>query len=188
MNEKSMIRDTVFQTAKAVLAILVALVLAVLTVLELLPEGKSGVVVKERVEVSSAKIYADGTLYSTELRGILRNSEREAVTVDSILIVVDDGDVKRKVTVEGFVLPAGAEYSLSHRFEDAYRFENVREVRVRVGGVESRIANRSASAFPISGLAIACIVLLIPTVLFAVHAVQGCLYLREERRISAKKA
>ena len=188
MNEKSMTRDMVFQTAKAVLAILVALVLVALTVLELLPQGRGGIDVKERIEVSSARIYADGSLYSTELRGILRNSEKEAVTVESVVLVIDDGNVKKNVTLEGFVLPAGAEYSLSHRFEDAYCFENVREVRVRVAGTESRVSNRSVSAFPISGFAIACVVLLIPTVLFAVHTVQGCLYLCEERRATGKKA
>ena len=100
MNEKSMTRDMVFQTAKAVLAILVALVLVALTVLELLPQGRGGIDVKERIEVSSARIYADGSLYSTELRGILRNSEKEAVTVESVVLVIDDGNVKKNVTLE----------------------------------------------------------------------------------------
>jgi hypothetical protein len=62
----------------------------------------------------------------------------------------------------------------------------VHEVYVRVNGEEHRVSNRSVSAFPLTGIAIACLVLLVPAVFLLVRAAQGCYYLHQERKITEK--
>lgn len=175
------VRDTILQSVKMGLCIVLVLLLATVAVLEMLPQKDVGINVKERVGVSSSKIYADGSLYSTEIRGILINRTDTMRKIDSIRVVISDGDNKRDVELPSVMLYPGAEYDLVHSFEGASKFDTVHEVYLTMDGQETRLSNRAISDFPLSGLAIFCLALLIPAVILTVRAAKGCFYLRQER-------
>lgn len=180
-SNRHLIRDSILQYAKTALCIVLALFLATVAVLEMLPQKDVGINVKERIGVSSSKIYADGSLYSTEIRGILINRADALRTVDSIRVVIGDSDGKRDVILPAVTLHPGAEYNLVHSFEGTSDFDTVHEVYLTMDGNEVRLSNRAISEFPLSGLAIFCLVLLIPAVFLTVRALKGCFYLRQER-------
>ena len=179
--DRKQIRDNIIQYAKAVICAVLVLILATVAILEMLPQKDVGINIKERIGVSSSKIYADGSLYSTEIRGILVNRADATRTLDSIRVVIGDGQIKKDVSLPAVTLYAGAEYDLVHLFESASDFDTVHEIFLTVDGVETRISNRATSEFWLSGLAIVCLVLLIPAVLLTVRAFKGCFYLHEER-------
>ena len=178
---RNFVRDSILQYVKTGLCIILVLLLATVAVLEMLPQKDIGINVKERVEVSSSKIYADGTLYSTEIRGILINRADAMRKIDLIRVVISDGESKRDVEIPAVTLYPGAEYDLAHSFEGASDFDTVHEVYLTVDGKETRLSNRAISEFPLSGLSIFCLVLLIPAVILTVRALKGCFYLRQER-------
>ena len=178
---RNFVRDSILQYVKTGLCIILVLLLATVAVLEMLPQKDVGINVKERVEVSSSKIYADGTLYSTEIRGILINRADAMRKIDLIRVVISDGESKQDVEIPAVTLYPGAEYDLAHSFEGALDFDTVHEVYLTVDGKETRLSNRAISEFPLSGLSIFCLVLLIPAVILTVRALKGCFYLRQER-------
>lgn len=183
---KEFMRDTVLQYAKAVLCAVVAAVLLVVAVVELIPEKNVGVQVKDEIYVASSPIYAGGSVYTTHVRGIIKNTSTQTVNVASIRVVVGNGVTKKDVEMSGVSLAPGAEYNVDCDLESDGEYDTVHEVYVRVNGEESRLTNRAVSAFPLSGLAVGCIILLVPAVYLLVRSVQGCYYLYQERKIAEK--
>ena len=180
--ERKIDKEMIGQWVKMILLGLLALVLLIIAVLEILPSPNAGLKTKTAFSASSQKIRADGTLYSTEIRGVLRNGGDDPIRVDEVRVVVGDGRNKARYELEGTVLPQNAEREFVLLLESACNFDTVYEVSAVVGGNEYRLVNRSSTEFPISGLAIGCAALLIPAVFFTVRAVQGYLYLLEERK------
>jgi len=187
MEQKKFLRDTVLQYAKAVVCGAVVIALLVIALIEMIPMSDVGVEVKDEVTVVSSQLYADRPGCTSHVRGILKNNSPETVSVESVRIVINDGGTPQSVEVaQGIVLAANAEYDLSLDFEGERLYDTVYGVYLRVGGVETQIANRSSSAFPLTGLAIGCIVLLIPASLLLVRSVKGCYYLYQERKEKEK--
>lgn len=158
------------------------LLLAVLAILELIPAPARSLRVESAFEVSSAAIYADGSLYSTEIRGTLKNTGKKTVQIDEMKVVISDGSFKKKVNIEGFGIPAGAEHEVVFHLEDAIDFDTVHEVTALREGEALSLQNRSVDAFPISGLAIFYLLLLVPAILLLVFAAKKRYYLYQEIR------
>lgn len=174
------------QYGRAVVYGLVTLALLVLGILELLPQKLPDLQVYERFTVTSAPIVADGSLYSTELRGTVRNTTEGRLDVEKLVAVVSDGETRKNVTVDAFSLSRLSGEEIVFSFHDAYDFHTVYELRATVNGEEVVLENRSVNDFPISTAAIFCFVLLIPAALLLVRAVKGCYYLWQEHRVGGK--
>lgn len=186
MSGTANMRDTVLQYAKAALCAIVVVVLLVVAILEMIPTENVGVQVKEEITVASSKLFAGGSDYTTHVRGIVKNTSTKTVEVASIELVIGDGSKKQRLETPGVVLAPGAEYEVNRDFESDGEYDTVHEVYLGIAGEQVRITNRSVSAFPLTGLAIGCIVLLIPAVFLLVRSIQGCYYLYQERKIAEK--
>jgi len=186
MDRKKQVRDTVMQYAKAVLCAALVIALLVALTVELIPEKDVGLQVKDEVTVASSLIYAGGSLYTTHVRGVIKNTSTQTVSPESIRVVIGNGVSKMDVEKAGVLLAPGAEYNVDCDFESNGEYDTVHEVYVCVDGEESRLTNRAVSAFPLSGLAVGCIVLLIPAAYLLVRMIQGCYYLYQERKIAEK--
>ncbi|MBQ9806374.1 MAG: hypothetical protein IJW49_07715 [Clostridia bacterium] len=186
MEQKKMMRDTVLQYAKTVLCGVAVIALLAVAVLEMIPTKDVGVAVKEEVYAASQNLYANSAEYTTQIRGVLRNSTKNTVYVESIRVVIGDGSRKMDVVLPAAKIAPNAEYEVVKDFVGVGEFDTVHELYVTIGGEETRLTNRSVSAFPLTGLAIGCLVLLIPAVFLLVRSIKGCHYLYQERKIREK--
>jgi hypothetical protein len=186
MTQKKHMRDTALQYAKAVLCAALTVVLLVLLVVEMIPEKSVGVQVKDEIYVASSPIYAGGSVCTTHVRGIVKNTSTQSVNIESIRVVIGNGAVKKDVEVSGVLLAPGSEYDVDLDIESDGEYDTVHDVFLRVDGTESRLTNRAVSEFPMSGLAIGCLALLIPAVYLLVRSIQGCYYLYQEKKIDKK--
>jgi hypothetical protein len=127
---------------------LLTLGLAFLLVLDMIPAGSSGLEVKERVEVSSSLISADGNAHVSSVQGFLRNKTGESIAVEKITVVVADADGNTKtLELDGAkVLPHG-ELEISHVWESGLDFDRVSSVTVTVNGEEDLIPNAVRTFF-----------------------------------------
>ena len=186
MEQKNWMRDTILQYVKTVLCGILVLVLLVVAVLEMIPTKDVGIVVKEEIYAASQNLYANSVEHTTQIRGILRNSTKDPIVVESIRLVIGDGSHKKDVVLPAAKIAPNAEYEVVKDFVGMGEYDTVHEVYVTIGGEETRLTNRSVSAFPLTGLAIACLVLLIPAVFLLVRTIKGCHYLYQERKIREK--
>lgn len=186
MKRETYIRDTVLQYVKTVLCAALTLALLIVAILEMIPTKDVGVVVKEEIYAASQNLYANSEEYTTQIRGILKNSTKESVHVDSVRVVIGDGAVKKDIVFSAIDLPPNAEYEVSKDLMEEGDFDTVHAIYVTIGGEETRITNRSVSAFPLTGLAVVCLALLIPAAFLLIRTLKGCYYLRQERKIEEK--
>lgn len=180
MNRKEL-WERIFQGVKVAVCALLTLTFLAVAILEMIPSENIAVRVKKQFEANSSMIYADGSLYQTEIRGTLENTETQQTLVESITVVVSDGKTKRKVEIDPVVLSAGEVYEVVFPIRDACDFDRVQEVYVRVNGTDTRLSNRSAVDFPISGIAVVCLLLTVGAALLTVRSIRTCYYLRQER-------
>ena len=186
MEKNKQMRETILQYAKAAVCAVLVIVLLVVAVMEMIPAESVGVQVKDEIYVASSPIYAGGSVYTTHVRGIVKNTSTETVDLESIRVVIGNGNSKKSVEKTGFLLAPGSDYDVDLDFESDGDFDTVHEVYLKVNCVETRVSNRSMSAFPLSGLGLGCIVLLFPAVFLLVRSIQGCYYLYQERKIAEK--
>lgn len=186
MTSQKHMRDTVLQYAKAVLCAVLVMVLFSVFVVEMIPEKNVGIEVKDEVYVASSPIYAGGSIYTTHIRGIVKNTSTQSVDIESFRVVIGNGAAKKDVKLSGVLLAPGSEFDVDLDLESDGEYDTVHEIFVCIGGTETRLTNRAVSEFPISGLAIGCLVGLVPAAYLLVRSIQGCYYLYQERKIDEK--
>jgi hypothetical protein len=110
----------------------------------------------------------------------------EAGTVLERVVIYRNGAAKKDVKLSGVLLAPGSEFDVDLDLESDGEYDTVHEIFVCIGGTETRLTNRAVSEFPISGLAIGCLVGLVPAAYLLVRSIQGCYYLYQERKIDEK--
>ena len=80
-------KRTALQIVLVVVFVAAALFSALLTVLSLIPE-RAGLVVREEITATSARVSADENIWQISVRGRLRNTSDEPITVEGLVITV----------------------------------------------------------------------------------------------------
>jgi hypothetical protein len=127
---------------------LLTLGLAFLLVLDMIPAANSGLEVKERVEVSSSLISAQGKTHVASVQGFLRNTTGDSIEVEKITVVVADADGNTKtLELPGAKVLPHADLEISHVWESSLAFDRVSSVTVTVSGEEDLIPNAPRTFF-----------------------------------------
>lgn len=138
----------ILQNVWILLLALLTLGLTFLLILDLIPADLSGLEVKEKVDVSSALIQAGGNVYTSSLRGTLKNTTDEKLAVEKIAVVISNGDGQSKTLEfeEVTVLPH-ADLDLSYQWESNIAYDRVTSITVTLGGEEDLIPNSEKTFF-----------------------------------------
>ncbi|MBE6601981.1 MAG: hypothetical protein E7637_05705 [Ruminococcaceae bacterium] len=175
------ILERVFQGIKVFVCLALTLTFFAVAILEIVPTGEASFVVRKKFVASSSRIYADGSLYQTEIRGTLENTQTQPMRVEGFYVIVSDGKTKKKISIDPVVLSAKEQYEFVVPFRDACDFDRVSEVHVLEDGTDVRLSNRSVGDFPITGIALVCILLTIGSALLLTRSIRTCYYLYQER-------
>ena len=136
------------QNLLILLLALLTLGLTFLLILDLIPADASGLEVKEQADASSALVQAGGNIYTSSLRGTLKNTTDNNLEVDKITVVVSnkDGQSKTLEFQEITVLPH-ADLDLSYQWESSVSYDRVTSITVFVDGEEDLIPNAERTFF-----------------------------------------
>ena len=122
-----------------------ALIFLVLTVVSLFGmKGNQGVSVKEAFDVSSSPLDTTNQNFVSQLSGYLINYEDEKAIVESILVVVGNGNHREQIEIDGVTLYPRLSEEIRYEWKTDFDFDRVHSVTVIVNGQSQTLANSTA--------------------------------------------
>lgn len=167
----SLKKRTVIQDVLVVLFVAVALFSVLLTVLSLIPE-RAGLVVREEVVATSARVSIDEDLWQVSVRGRLRNTSDKPVTVTGLTITVKGSSDTKLTSDKVFTLAPREDYDLMLSGVLDHAVDGTPEVTAVVDGASVYLRN------PADTPLIATLFPLVFAILFSVLSVRAVKVLR----------
>lgn len=172
------------QDIKIAICGILTLLLLVLTVFELIPEKKSGIIVKDTVTVASSPLDASMTSYENIVSGTLFNETGETIIIDALTVRVSDGETEKDVPIDLSKSPAFSSCALEPRTKlefsttefSGYDFKEVKEVRLTVQGELYMLSNVNKSAISIVAIILIALLLVFGFLLYRTILVRYYMY------------
>ena len=189
MQKKEVFRAKLGGYARIGICAALAVLFAVLCVLELIPTDSSGIVTKEKFQVSSASLTSVDSPekhYTCLLMGALDNPTDKEIRVDALCVSVEGEETEKIIELPGFILPARTSREVTYSFEDTVCYDSVKSIRVMLGDAEERISNRESTAAALSGALIFSLVGLAVSLLLLIDSCKRFRYLRQELSLRSR--
>ncbi len=147
-------KRTALQIVLVVVFVAAALFSALLTVLSLIPE-RAGLAVREEITATSARVSADENIWQISVRGRLRNTSDEPITVEGLVITVKGSPDTVLKSDKVFTLAPREDYDLAMGATSDHAADGTPEVTALVNGASVYLRNPAdtpliATLFPLA--------------------------------------
>ncbi len=177
-------KEKIKQDIKIAVCGILTLLCLVLTVLELIPEKKSGIVVKDTVTVYSAPTDSFSGIFENTVAGSLFNETDAPIVIDALTVRVSDGKTEKDIPVDLSQTTAYASQQLDPRTKLEFSvtefsgcdFSKVEEVRITVKGELYQLSNMDQSAISIVAILLIALLLIFGFMLYRSIMVRYYMY------------
>ena len=176
----------ILQNLLILLLAAICLGLVLLTVLDLIPANASGLMLSEKITVSSSQIYANEENRISVVRGTFQNPTNATVVIEKAMIVASNAEGAEKlIELTGISIPARTDKEIVYSWQEAAAYDRILSITVTVEGEEDLVPN-SVSSATVDGFAVVYLILLAIFALLLVWACKVRYYMYQEDTEKAK--
>lgn len=176
-------KKTCLQNAKIAVFGILTVFLLVLTVLELLPEPKSDVTVKEPITVSSVLVDTSRGVYENAISGVVFNDSENTITLNSITVAVSRRNAETEIQIPlSLTLAPRVQEEILFSYFDTVAYTQVDKVTADINGDTYALSNAKSSFIGATVLVLLGLLLIFGFLLYRSILVRYYMY--EEKKLT----
>lgn len=139
-------KKTWLQNVKIAVFGILTVLLLVLTVLEILPEQKVDVTLKEPIAVSAVLVDTSRDVYENAISGVIFNDSKNTITLDSITVAVSKRGSETEIEIPlSLTLAPHMQEDILFSYFDTVGYTQVDEVTAKIDGNSYSLSNAQSN-------------------------------------------